>query len=234
MAVTAILLAGGSGTRTGADRNKVLLPAGDRPLLQWSLETLEACDEVDEVLLVIREEDRSDAEALAATCAPSKLRGLVPGGASRHASEAAGIRALASDIRAGRIAVVAVHDAARPLASAALTATTVATARAVGGAVPALPLPAPVVRADDDRTRAVEVGALRRVQTPQAFRADALLAAYEAADAEGTQGADTAETVLRHSHLTVRAVPGEERNRKVTFAEDLDAVVRAAGPPASR
>ncbi len=229
MAVTAIVLAGGSGTRTGARCNKVYLPLGDRPLLQWSLEALEACAEVDEVLLVIREQDRPDAEALAAACAPAKLVGLVPGGASRHDSETAGLRALAGDIVSGRVDVVAVHDAARPMASAALTARAVAAARAVGGGVPALPAPAALTRLDaQGRARPVAARDLRRVQTPQAFRARPLLEAYEAAEAAGTRGADTAETVLTHTDLRVRAVAGEERNLKVTFSDDLDVAARLA------
>jgi 2-C-methyl-D-erythritol 4-phosphate cytidylyltransferase len=64
---------------------------------------------------------------------------------------------------------------------------------------------------------------LRRMQTPQAFRARELLAAYRAATAAGFHGVDTAETVEHHGDLTVAVVAGDPDNRKVTFAEDLRA-----------
>jgi 2-C-methyl-D-erythritol 4-phosphate cytidylyltransferase len=60
------------------------------------------------------------------------------------------------------------------------------------------------------------------VQTPQAFRATSLLAAYSAADREGFEGTDTAASLERFADVVVAAVPSSPRNLKITFPEDVD------------
>jgi 2-C-methyl-D-erythritol 4-phosphate cytidylyltransferase len=62
---------------------------------------------------------------------------------------------------------------------------------------------------------------IRRVQTPQVFHARPLLEAYQASVAAGFEGVDTAETVERFSDLEVKVIPGDPRNIKITFVEDL-------------
>jgi 2-C-methyl-D-erythritol 4-phosphate cytidylyltransferase len=71
---------------------------------------------------------------------------------------------------------------------------------------------------------------LAAVQTPQAFRAAELLAAYRAADAEGFTGTDTASCVERFAALTIAAVPSGPVNLKITFPEDLDLAERLVTP----
>lgn len=222
MTVTAILLAGGAGTRIQQSTNKVYLPIGDRPLLRWPLESLLASPLVDEVVLVIRAEDADHAhEAVGAELMP-RLRAVVCGGATRHASENAGLEAIAADIDAGTTDLVLVHDAARPFVTADLLQRTVQTAQRVGGAVPVLPLDPAVVRVEAGVLDAgVRSDHVRRVQTPQAFAARPLLAAYRAAAAEGFEGSDTAESVLRYATVDVAAVAGDPDNVKVTFIEDV-------------
>ena len=67
---------------------------------------------------------------------------------------------------------------------------------------------------------------LVRVQTPQAFRAAELLAAYEQADRDGFTGTDTAACVERYAGLRVHCLPGDPRNLKVTYRADLDLAAR--------
>jgi 2-C-methyl-D-erythritol 4-phosphate cytidylyltransferase len=89
-------------------------------------------------------------------------------------------------------------------------------AAAAGAAVPAL-----AAGRLNDQDGALAAQELVVVQTPQAFDARALLAAYDAADADRFVGTDTAACLERYADLPVRAVPGERRNLKVTFADDL-------------
>ncbi|MEZ5097144.1 MAG: 2-C-methyl-D-erythritol 4-phosphate cytidylyltransferase [Nocardioides sp.] len=90
-------------------------------------------------------------------------------------------------------------------------------ARESGGAVPVVSLPQVVAR--DGRPHGERLVA---VQTPQAFRAEPLLAAYRAADADGFQGTDTSASVERFAaHVRIVAVPGHQANAKITFAADL-------------
>ena len=75
------------------DVNKVYLPIGDRDMLEYSLETMDRSPRISQVALVVREDDEARAEMLIAETMPSKLSHVVVGGASRHLSEIAGLRA---------------------------------------------------------------------------------------------------------------------------------------------
>jgi 2-C-methyl-D-erythritol 4-phosphate cytidylyltransferase len=227
MTTTAILLAGGSGTRLGTGDNKAYLPLGDHPLLVWSLVAFERCALIDDVVLVTRDEDRARARVVADAAGVTKLRTIVEGGATRHASEHAGLSAIADGITAGRVTLVAIHDAARPFVSQDLLARLLTTAAERGGSVPALGVGSSfLVRAATEDV--VWTADLRRMQTPQAFHAGGVLAAYRAATAAGFHGVDTAETVEHHGELDVAVVAGDPDNRKVTFADDLRAAEERA------
>jgi 2-C-methyl-D-erythritol 4-phosphate cytidylyltransferase len=218
----AVVLAGGSGTRLGAERNKVYLPLRGRPVLAWSLATFTGMPEVGAIVLVVREPDRPLAEQVLAEHTAGGVE-VVVGGRTRQESELAGLRRLAARIDGGEIDAVLVHDAARPLAGRELASSVLAAARAHGGAVPGL-------RRDDLAAAAADGSGLAgpspeglvAVQTPQAFRATPLLAAYEEAARCGFVGTDTASCMERFApELSIRWVPGDERNIKITYAHDL-------------
>ncbi len=221
-----VVLGGGSGTRLGARVNKVYLPLAGRRVLSWSLQWASQVPEVARFVVVVRPEDVDlAAEVLRLEASGLDVR-MVVGGATRHESEDAALAHLAPYVEAGEIDVVAVHDGARPLAGPALFRSVVTTAHDVGGAVPALPaLGVLPVGAEGrpDRT-AASAGAgkrLVRVQTPQAFRAKGLLAAYAVALDAGFRGTDTASTVEAFSDLVVQTVAGSAQNLKVTYPRDL-------------
>lgn len=217
MPTAAVLLAAGSGSRVGAGVNKVLLPLLAEPLLVRSLRTVLDLPDVGRVLLVTSPADR---EAVAAAVTPhlgDREVHLVDGGATRHASEWAALRVLAADIEAGEVDVVAIHDAARPLAPAALWSSVLEAARGAGGAIPVVPVSGLLTR-DGSTAPSGELGA---VQTPQAFRGDLLLAAHRAAHEEGFEGTDTAAVLRHRGEGRVVAVAGSPLNLKITFPEDL-------------
>jgi 2-C-methyl-D-erythritol 4-phosphate cytidylyltransferase len=211
-----VILAAGAGARVGAGSNKVLLPLGDRPVLAWSVRDALALDDVRRVLVVVRPGEADDVAAAIAPYLGDREVGLVDGGASRHASEWAALQALAPEIEAGEVDVVAIHDGARPLAGRALFTDTIAAARAVGGALPGVRLTG--LLALDGSALPAE---LDGVQTPQAFRAGDLLTAYALAAADGFDGTDTAACWARYRDLPIARVPSSPRNLKVTFPEDL-------------
>lgn len=218
----AIVLAGGSGTRLGlADgRNKVYLPLGGRPLLAWSLRTLDRHPAVERTLLVVRAGDEDEARAAAAVAGIDPSPTVVTGGPTRSASEAAGVRALGpldDDV------VVLVHDGARPFLAPHLVDALLAAARRHGAAVPGLPLDPATVALDEPggRLRPLDLGRLRRVQTPQAFRAGILGAAFRRAEEDGVDGPDTAELVEACGGPPARVVPGDPSNLKVTTPDDV-------------
>lgn len=223
MPAAIVILAAGSGSRVGAATNKVLLPLGDRPVLAWSVRDALAVAGGGRVVVVVRAGER---DAVAAALGPHLGDGeiaLVEGGATRHASEWAALRALRPAIESGEVDTVAIHDGARPLAGTALFEATLAAAREHGGAIPVVPAGSLLTR-DLGRVS----GGLGAVQTPQAFEARELLRSYLAAAAAGFEGTDTAASLAAYAEVRIAAVPGSSRNLKITFPEEVALAQRLA------
>lgn len=218
--VAAVVLAGGRGDRLGNEDNKVYLPIRGRPMLAYSLDTLERAEIVKTLVVVAREEDYPVlAPLLADLSLPARV---VAGGPTRHQSEAAGLRALAAEVERGDLDLIAVHDGARPFMTIELLVACVDLAAQLGGAIPGLPAESEIRSVDHHRVSPVDMTTLIRVQTPQVFEARGLITAYVGAAAAGFEGADTAATVERFSDLTIGVVPGDRRNLKVTLPTDLE------------
>lgn len=220
--VAAIVLAGGSGTRLGlADgRNKVHLSLGGRPLLAWSLRTLDRHPRIGPLVLVVRAGDEAETRDAIEAAELSAPPTVVVGGATRSASEAAGVAALRD--RLGPTTVVLLHDGARPFLSPALIDRLIDGAGGSGIAVPGLPLDPEVVGIGADGRLAAPPDGLRRVQTPQAVRADVLMAAFDRAASEGVEGLDTAELVAAAGGPAAVVVPGDPDNVKITSPADVE------------
>ena len=216
-----IVLAAGSGTRVGNSRNKVYLPLAGRRIVTWSLELFRRIPGIGRLVLVVRDEDRELAAEVLDRELPGVPVDLVTGGETRHDSEYRALLHLADEIRRGEIDVVLVHDAARPLAPVKIVEEVLATAIRSGSAIPALPLEDVVGVDDAGRMSPAGRAGLVRVQTPQAFKSSPLLAAYQAAAADGFTGTDTAACVERYEGVPVQVVDGDPRNIKVTYADDL-------------
>ncbi len=212
------MLAAGDGRRVGHDTNKVLLPLAGRRVFTWAVRWATTLPQVSHVVLVIRDGDQESVGAAIARELPDVDITVVTGGASRHESEWKALCALRPAIEAGETDVVVIHDAARPLASAELFGDVIGAAAAYGGALPVIEQPGLTPL---DAGAASVADRIVAVQTPQAFLAAPLLAAYTAADAEGFVGTDTASCVERYTDVPVHCVSGDARNIKITFPEDL-------------
>ena len=204
-----VVVAAGRGTRMGGALPKQYQPLAGQPVLQRTLARLAAHLRVGEIVVVIHPDDR----ARAAPLLPPGAR-LVPGGATRAASVAAGLAALPDGL-----GHVLIHDAARPLVTAALIDRVLDALAEADAAAPALPVTDALWREDGAGgvAGAVSRAGLWRAQTPQGFALPAIRAAHAAAPAEA---ADDVE-VARAAGLAVRIVPGEESNIKITLPEDM-------------
>lgn len=211
--VVAVVVAAGRGERLGGERAKQFLRLDGRPMAVHALTALAAAPSVHALVLVVPPDDPAAGRELAGGV-PEPVA-VVPGGAERRDSVAAGLEA------AGEAAFVLVHDAARPLASSALAESVLAAARQWGAAVPGLPVTDTLKRVEGDRVAAtVDRSGLVAVQTPQAFRSDWLRRAHAEAPADAPATDDAA--LLEAIGLDVRVVPGEPNNLKVTRAGDLE------------
>ena len=217
-----ILAAGRSVRLGGGAPNKVLMLLEGEPILVHATRPFVSHPAIDQVTVVAAPDEVE-------TCADELRRAgmthvaVLPGGASRHASESAAIRSLGPRIRGGEIDLVVIHDAARPLYRGERLEELLATARQSGGAIFAIPVDPgdDLVRVGDGTppTPASTEG-FWRAQTPQAFQAAVLLEAFLRAEREGFEGSDTSSTVERLG-VPVRVVPGDPGNIKITYPVDL-------------
>lgn len=214
--VTAIVAAAGRGQRFGAPENKVFARLAGRTVLEWSLEALSGCPDVETIVVVTGAEDRQRVEGLCRSF--ERVCSVCEGGAERSDSVQSALSAVPP-----ATTVVAIHDGARPLVSAALVGACIAAAREHGAALPATPVSDTVKRSVDGlfTLETVERRALYAVQTPQVFRLELVREAYCAAHAAGFAGTDDASYVERLGH-PVHLVPGERTNLKITLPEDLE------------
>ena len=216
MSVWAVLVAAGRGERLGEARPKAFVRLGELPLLAEPLRRLDESELIDAVVLVAPPEWEEPAILLAEELGASKVTACVTGGESRTDSVRAGVAEVPDDV-----AVILVHDAARPLLPDEVIVRLLAALEdGCDGAVPVLPVTDTVKRVRDgvvDETLVRDD--LVSVQTPQAFNAAALRSAL-AAD---TQGSDCASLVEANGGR-IRTVEGDERLLKVTTRADLDRV----------
>ncbi len=216
----ALVVAAGRGLRAGGGLPKQYRPIRGRAILRRTVEALLAHRRIAAVQVVIAADARAFYDAaLAPLCDDARLLAPVTGGASRQESVLRGLEALAR-IPDGAPDVVLIHDAARPFVSAALIDRVLGAVEAERGAIPALPLVDTVKRADDEClvTGTVERHGLWRVQTPQGFPFAPILAAHRRAGG-GALTDDAA--VAEAAGLSVRLVPGDEDNFKITTADDF-------------
>ena len=219
-----MLVAAGRGERLGQDRPKAFARLGELPLLAEPLRRLDDCEWIDAIVLVAPPEWEEPAILVAEEIGATKVTACVPGGDSRSASVRAGIAEVPDDV-----AVILVHDAARPLLPPELVQRLLeALAEGFDGAVPGLPVADTIKRVDG--AVVVETPArheLVAVQTPQAFVADVLRAA---APGEGSDCASLVEAAGGR----VKVVAGDERLLKVTTVADLARVESLLAAEAGR
>jgi len=213
--IVCLVAAAGRGKRFGRDVPKSFHPVGGKTLLALSIEKLSAWEGITEyVVMVPAGWEEKAAEELARTAPHLDTRVLV-GGDTRSESVSIGLKTIRD---AG---LIIVHDACRPVVSAALIDRVVEAARETGAAVPALQATETLGRLRDGTIEAaVPRDRVIGIQTPQAFRYEVLRAAFDAADETIRKATDESSLVLA-AGSPVRVVEGERWNIKVTVKEDL-------------
>ncbi len=208
-----IVVAGGAGRRFGGD--KLLAQFRGRPLLIHTLERLAPAAK--RTVLVVPAGREDGIRRLTGNFLPASELHIIAGGATRAESVRNGV--LAADPASDDL--VAVHDAARPLATRELLASLCRRAREVGGAVPGFPQADAQKRVDDNGVIAADLARenVWNVGTPQVFTGGAIRRAYIDNDAAGCL--DDAEAV-RRAGGQVAVVPSAEPNLKITVPGDLE------------
>jgi 2-C-methyl-D-erythritol 4-phosphate cytidylyltransferase len=215
MTALAILVAAGRGERMGATRPKAFLELGGEPILLKAARAFESAPSVSAIVAVVPADEVETTRDLLAPL--RKLRGVAAGGTRRQDSVLEGLK----QVPEGFEGIVLVHDAARPFADVALIEAVAGAAAQHGAALPVLPVVDTVKRLRDGRVvDTLDRGELGAAQTPQGFRLELLVRAYEEAFRDQITVTDEAMAVERLG-VPVVAVPGSARNRKLTTPEDL-------------
>ena len=216
MSVCAVVPAGGSGTRMGGTVPKQFLELNGKPILYYTLKTLQDCGIISELILVVPEQEYDKA------CAnwlgkPEIVTKVVIGGEKRQDSVYNGFCEVSPQTE-----IVLVHDGVRPFLSRRMIQESVDVAREYGAAITAIPVYDTIKRVDTSGlvSQTVDREGLWRVQTPQVFRYELLKDAFKKANSEKFYGTDEG-TLIKHLGKPVKVVEGSERNIKITRPEDL-------------
>jgi 2-C-methyl-D-erythritol 4-phosphate cytidylyltransferase len=218
--VSVIIPAAGNGDRMGGAVRKPLLQLGGEPILFRACRRLKSVPGVLEIIVAVHPDDVAYFQDEAFEQSRAAGIDLVVAGGSCRAQSVWN----ALEVVSAKAELVAVHDAVRPFVPADTVKALFSTARKRGAAVPVIPLSDTVKRIDGDAV--VETprrSGLMQVQTPQVFKSDLLIEAYEYRMATGTLSeyiTDDAQLVEALDQ-PVAAVLGHPHNMKITTPADL-------------
>lgn len=214
--VGVVIVAGGSGSRTGGSELKQFRWVAGKPALLHSVQAFMARPDVGVVVVVLPRAYAADPPPWLFQCDVDRLL-VSTGGSERHESVVNGLEDLPEEIR-----IAVVHDAARPLVTDDTIDRVIAEARRGHGAIAALPVVDTLKEVDDDGriVRTVDRARLWRAQTPQAFPRELLEAAHVAARRDRVGATDDA-ALLERLGLPVVVVRGSERAMKITEEGDF-------------
>jgi 2-C-methyl-D-erythritol 4-phosphate cytidylyltransferase / 2-C-methyl-D-erythritol 2,4-cyclodiphosphate synthase len=211
--IAALIVAAGSGSRIGGELPKQYRLIRGQPMLRHSYKAFAGHTCIDHIFVAVGEGHDADARAALEGCIPATL---ITGGSTRRESVRNGLEAIAN---AGCADQVLIHDAARPFLSARVIDDLIDALIHAPGAVPALPVVDSLARGEAVLFETVERENLWRIQTPQAFHFDAILAAHR--DWSGPEPTDDARMLMANGRK-VRIVEGDEALAKFTFASDFE------------
>ena len=213
MRTIAIIVAGGSGTRFGAELPKQFLELGGRPVLMRTISAFRGG--FSDVIVTLPEGQMALWRELCERYGFAVPHRVVAGGETRWHSVKNALDSI-GDISG--VDIIAVHDGVRPLVTAEVIGRTVDAARRDGAAIPVVMLNDSVRQVEKGASHALDRSTLRAVQTPQVFDARVLMAAY-GQPFESTF-TDDASVVERAGH-SVTLVEGDPQNLKITRPMDL-------------
>lgn len=214
--ISVIVPAAGLGKRFGSGTNKPFHPLLDKPLIVWTLELFELIEEIEEVIPVLKESDMAAGVGIFEKYNLSKIKRVAPGGDERQDSVYNGLRLLKEQNQ-----LVLIHDGARPLINKETITTAINSISGFDGVVVGVPVKDTIKEAEKNIVkRTLKRETLWAIQTPQVFRYDSIMNAYDNAIAENYYSTDDSALIERMGG-TVNIVMGSYENIKITTPEDI-------------
>jgi 2-C-methyl-D-erythritol 4-phosphate cytidylyltransferase len=215
--VAAIVAAAGKGERLKSKVRKPFVVLGKDPVLIWALKALESSALIDEIILVVNQADMTKARSAVTRARLKKVAKIVIGGKRRLDSVRNGLNEVSAEAE-----YILVHDGCRPFVDKKIISSVIEGAEIFGAAIPCIAVKPTIKEVETGNFVAATLNrqSLAEVQTPQGFKKDILVRAYEKALAEGIEATDDSALVERMG-IKVKVVEGSCRNIKITTPEDL-------------
>ncbi len=220
----ALIIAGGTGHRMGQEIPKQFLNVYDKPVIIYTLEGFQRHQEIDAIEVVCLEGWSEMLRAYSKQFNIDKLRWVTPSGETAQESIRNGVFALREVC--GPEDIVVIHDGIRPMVEDFVLTDVLVKCRQYGNAVTSLPYNEQIFVTEDGAStvRYIPRDTLRRVSTPQAYRYEKLLWAYERAFSEGIgiQAATYANTLMTDLGERLYFAAGSDKNIKLTTRDDFE------------
>lgn len=224
MKTTAIIIAGGVGSRVAGAIPKQFIPIDGKPILLYTLEGFQSHQAVDEIVLVCIDGWQDKVWAWARECGISKLKAVVKGGASGQESIRNGVFSLEGSCNEDDVVII--HDGIRPLVDSSVLSDVIEKCRLYGNAVTSLPYNEQIFLVDDDisTTHYIPRETLRRVSTPHAYTFGLLDKAYHEAFEKkiGIYGSSYTNTMMADLGHRLYFAKGSDKNIKITTPDDVE------------
>ena len=220
----AIIIAGGSGHRMGADIPKQFIKVFDKPVLGYTLESFQKHPDIDAIEVVCISGWEDTVWAYAEQYGITKLKWIVEGGQTGQESIRNGVYNL--EEKCAPDDVIVIHDGIRPLVDPSVLSDVIAKCKQYGNAVTSLPYNEQIFVVDDEisTVKYIPRETLRRVSTPQAYKFEKLDWAYhEAFEKEiGIYGSAYTNTMMVELGERLYFAAGSDKNIKLTTKDDLE------------
>ena len=216
--VSAVIVAGGRGSRMGQPINKQFIKIGDREMLARTIGVFQNVEEITRVIVVCApDEVEYCTENIIGKYGLSKAVKVVPGGESRQESVFNGLNSCPLDTD-----IVVIHDGARPFVTSEIIRESIECAREYGACTAAIPVKDTIKRVGRDKysVETPEREGLYAVQTPQTFRFDLIMKAHCLARSKNLSATDDT-ALVENLDIRVKLIDGSGTNIKITTAEDL-------------
>lgn len=215
MKIGAVIAAGGTGSRMGYGKNKILMPVLGREIILYTLKAFSENERIAEIVLVTGEEDLTVCADLVNTHGLFKVKKIISGGSTRQESVRLGLECIDCDI-------VCIHDGARCLISERLINDTAAAAAKYGAAAPGVKSKDTLKTVDGDGFISATVDREKTVmiQTPQVFRKNEISECHKKAAEQGISVTDDCALAELYG-IKVKITEGEYENLKITTPEDV-------------
>ncbi|MBR0257136.1 MAG: 2-C-methyl-D-erythritol 4-phosphate cytidylyltransferase [Synergistaceae bacterium] len=224
MSNTAIIIAGGVGSRMHFDIPKQFVNVNDKPIIIYTLAAFQKHPDIDAIEVVCLDGWHDILRAYAKQFGITKLKWVISGGNSAQESIRNGVFNLEGKCAPDDIIII--HDGIRPLVDEAVLSDVIVKCRQYGNAVTSLPYNEQIFIIDDDisTTRYIPRETLRRVSTPQAYKFSLLDEKYHEAfeNGIGIHGSSYANTMMADLGVRLYFAAGSDKNIKLTTPDDLE------------